>query len=448
MTGSADATCLPAWPTHYARAGTHVWSKNEAPDPEEQKLHIRPWLSALIQGEHVNLLVGSGLTTAVGAAVDVAALDMGMVEFRHEMAGAIQQAAEDAAERSARGKPNFEDQMRAVAELVSGLRILGLHGDKDASAQLRTWEREYETALQDFWHALLLSERQIRDAFADGHVEGLRLLSSFFQTFSNRPGSRERLHIFTTNYDRLIEYGCEFLGLRVLDRFVGRLSPVFRSSRPAVDLHYNPPGLRGEPRYLDGVVRLTKLHGSLDWHSRKTHLGGPEIVQHTLPFGAEPTDSEVSSRATNSLMIYPNAAKDTETLEYPYADLFRDFAAAVCRPDTVLVTYGYGFGDDHVNRVIRDMLTIPSTHLVILSYEDTGRRAERFVKASMREQQITILVGEHFGSLFELVEHYLPKPYIDFNLGTMTEILKRTRPDPHVGGGGQNEEPDGKVANV
>ena len=66
-------------------------------------------------------------------------------------------------------------------------------------------------------------------------------------------------------------------------------------------------------------------------------------------------------------MIYPNAAKDRETADYPYVELFRDLAVAVCRPNSTLVTYGYGFGDEHVNRVIRDMLTIPSTHLVVIS---------------------------------------------------------------------------------
>ena len=50
-------------------------------------------------------------------------------------------------------------------------------------------------------------------------------------------------------------------------------------------------------------------------------------------------------------MIYPNSAKDRETSEYPYVELFRDYAAAVCRPNSVLVTYGYGFGDEHINEI-------------------------------------------------------------------------------------------------
>ena len=95
--------------------------------------------------------------------------------------------------------------------------------------------------------------------------EAFNLLVNFLMSFASRNGTRDRLQIFTTNYDRLIECGAELAGLHLLDRFVGQLCPLFRSSRLDLDMHYNPPGIRGEPRYLEGVARLTKLHGSLDW---------------------------------------------------------------------------------------------------------------------------------------------------------------------------------------
>ncbi len=46
-------------------------------------------------------------------------------------------------------------------------------------------------------------------------------------SFASRVGTRERLEIFTTNYDRLIEAGSELAGLRLLDRFVGCLTPQY-----------------------------------------------------------------------------------------------------------------------------------------------------------------------------------------------------------------------------
>jgi hypothetical protein len=123
-------------------------------------------------------------------------------------------------------------------------------------------------------------------------------------------------------------------------------------------------------------------------------------------------------------MIYPNSAKDRETAAYPYVELFRDFAAAVCRPNSTLITFGYSFGDEHVNRVIEDMLTIPSTHLVIMSYGDPLGRIMQTYLSLGRHAQITLLIGNHVGNFQALVDYYLPKPAIDRTTFRMSELLK------------------------
>ena len=123
-------------------------------------------------------------------------------------------------------------------------------------------------------------------------------------------------------------------------------------------------------------------------------------------------------------MIYPNEAKDRETAEYPYIELFRDLAAGVCRPNSTLVLYGYSFGDEHINRIIKDMLTIPSTHLVIIAYSDEGSRIKSFYDTVLRSAQISLLIGKHFGDLKTLVNYYLPKPAIDRATIRMADLLK------------------------
>jgi hypothetical protein len=222
----------------------------------------------------------------------------------------------------------------------------------------------------------------------------------------------------------VIEAGAEMAGLHLIDRFVGTLSPIFRSSRLNIDMHYNPPGIRGEPRFLEGVTRFTKLHGSIDWIDT-----GEDIRRLGLPFGSTAIDPFLAASGVKgvrplSLMIYPNASKDRDTAAYPYVDLFRDYAAAICRPNSTLLTYGYGFGDSHINRVIKDMLTIPSTHLVIIAYGDPGERIMRFYEEVGRPAQITLLIGKHLGDLKSLVDHYLPKPAIDKTSSRMTELIK------------------------
>lgn len=213
-------------------------------------------------------------------------------------------------------------------------------------------------------------------------------------------------------------------------------------------MHYNPPGIRGEPRYLEGVARFTKLHGSIDW----VNANG-SIRRIGVPFGAGSIEPYLKAiklqRITPSqLMIYPNSAKDRETASYPYVELFRDFAAAVCRPNSTLVCYGYSFGDEHINRVIEDMLTIPSTHLVIISYDDPLERImQTYIKIG-RPVQITLLIGHRLGALMPLVDTYLPKPAIDRTLFRMGDILRsrletRTEEVPAHTGGPQPESNGG-----
>jgi hypothetical protein len=149
-----------------------------------------------------------------------------------------------------------------------------------------------------------------------------------------------------------------------------------------------------------------------------------------LPFGSKDITNFLNApglagAVSKQIMIYPNAAKDRETTEYPYVELFRDCAAALCRPNSTLVTYGYGFGDDHINRIIRDMLTIPSTHLVIISFDDAGGRIMEKYSEFGRHPQISMIVGNELADLKTLVDYFLPKPSIDFASKRMNDLLKQ-----------------------
>lgn len=436
----------PAWKAHLARAGSHRYNEDVEPENlEEQRRHIEPWLSALAQAEHFSVLVGSGLTNAVAALAGVKASGMSIVPFASPYADAVADEAEMSAVNTGRGKANFEDHIRAAIHLIDGLRILA-RADSEWDGHLAAWEAELNDRLSGLLKGVLATERDLAAALGSAGEPGnraRRYLCSFLLSFASRTATRERLHVFTTNYDRVLEHGCDLLGLRVLDRFVGRLEPVFRASRLGVDLHYNPPGIRGEPRYLEGVVRLTKLHGSVDWR-QKNESGRACIVRAPLPFGASEAHPEIPRDPKGRVLIYPSPAKDLETAAYPYAELFRDFAAAVCQPNSVLVTYGYGFGDDHINRVLRDMLTIPSAQLAIISWDNAFGRIECFVDSLSSKEQVTLLLGSHFGDLQTLVEHYLPKAAIDRTTLRMVELVNRRT--PHGRGESNPEKPQDPLA--
>ncbi len=261
---------------------------------------------------------------------------------------------------------------------------------------------------------ILESILEAENKFKDSELK--QLLKQFLLSFASRTASRERLNIFTTNYDRIIEYGLDEAGILTLDRFIGKLKPKMRFHRIDLDYHYNPPGIRGEPRYVEGVVRYTKLHGSIDWK-----FEGKDIIRSYVGFGD--INYNLSDPFEN-VIIYPNSSKAIETAFFPYSELFRDFTTAICRSNSVLVTYGYGFGDSHINQIILDMLTIPSTHLVIISYDNVNGRIDNFIE-KCNKAQLTLLIGNHFGDLNNLVEYYLPKPAIDYITDREAKILEK-----------------------
>lgn len=383
--------------------------------PEKLREIIEPWLTALCQSEHLSLLIGSGLSSAIHyLAKETPGAGMGEIEFS-VFKQQIEKQSKGTAIRVGRGVPNIEDQIRTANELIRGLEIYISSDDPNRAleGELETLKEEVENGIIKFANSILESERNIVTSQKEKPAE---YLMNFLLSFAGRVATRERLNLFTLNYDRVLEFGAELAGLHLIDRFVGSISPIFRSSRLNIDLHYNPPGIRGEPRYLEGVVNFTKLHGSLDW----SHSDGL-VRRFSLPYGADEIEKYNNK---GSLMIYPNSSKDKETAEYPYVELFRDFASSIIRPNSTVVTYGYSFGDDHINRVLSDMLSIPSSHLVIISRSDTGERISRFYQKAKRPAQITLLIGKHFGDIEKLVDYYLPKPAIDNTTYKMADLLR------------------------
>lgn len=411
---------------------TAAWCTEGTFSTLELRSRIEPWLTSLFQSEHLSLLVGSGLTTAIQYAA-CGNSDNGMGQFapKSKYAKKIEERAFASVAETGRGEtPNFEDYIRVMCELLRGLEIIWNNdGIEDHANEITELKEEIDSALKGFTNNISFIENQIATADAEKKREAFNKLVLFLMSFASRTGTRDRLNMFTTNYDRLLEAGADIAGIHLIDRFVGALSPIFRSSRLDIDMHYNPPGIRGEPRYLEGVVRYTKLHGSIDW------ISSNDVIRKIgLPFGARDIQPYLDAPGLNAdaakIMIYPNSSKDRETAEYPYVELFRDFAAALCRPNSTLVTYGYSFGDEHINRVIRDMLTIPSTHLVAIAFEDSMGRIMKSYNEWGRPNQMSLIIGSDIANIDALVDYYLPKPAIDRTTIRMAELLRQRYEQP------------------
>ena len=132
------------------------------------------------------------------------------------------------------------DQIRVANELLRGLEIIASEGT-DSEQYVSQLRSNLTRVLNDFADSILKGEADIALADSDKREIAFNYLVSFLMSFASRTGTRDRLHLFTTNYDRCIEAGADIAGLRLIDRFVGTLAPIFRSSRLDVDMHYNRP---------------------------------------------------------------------------------------------------------------------------------------------------------------------------------------------------------------
>ncbi|HOD02043.1 MAG TPA: SIR2 family protein, partial [Clostridiales bacterium] len=117
-----------------------------------------------------------------------------------------------------RGAANIEDYIRVINELLRGLEILGhnISADKDKKAAYDKLTESLKKTIYSFADSISGIENSIAIAGEEERHEAFDYLVNFPMSFASRTGTRERLNIFTTNYDRLIEAGSELAGLQYL----------------------------------------------------------------------------------------------------------------------------------------------------------------------------------------------------------------------------------------
>jgi hypothetical protein len=162
--------------------------------------------------------------------------------------------------------------------------------------------------------------------------------------FANWIGQAERKHpieIFTTNYDFLFELGLEHKEIPYYDGFCGSLRPFF-----------NPESVE-DLSFLEKQTKLWKIHGSLGWHFDKDT---EKILR------INPDDDDI--------LIYPSTLKYKDSKKQPYESLLDRLSDFLKKDDSILVTCGYSWGDEHINsRIISALKTNTTSHVIGLIFD-------------------------------------------------------------------------------
>lgn len=183
---------------------------------------------------------------------------------------------------------------------------------------------------------------------------------NFYRKLSLRDSNLPKPNIFTTNYDLYSEKAMDELGITYTNGFSGFVERYFNPSIFNYALAEQMDISSFKWSVIDSYIYLFKIHGSVNWievDDGNKLFKIKELQNSTFEF----------LKKQKNLMIYPSPIKQNASLGTPYSDLFREFQKRIAQKQSVLVTMGYSFADEHINNLIFQALTIPTFRLVIFS---------------------------------------------------------------------------------
>lgn len=170
------------------------------------------------------------------------------------------------------------------------------------------------------------------------------------------------LEIFTTNYDLLLEMAMESAETPYFDGFVGSVSPFFRVA--TIDADFGGIPIPSVPR---DWIRLWKLHGSIGWVITKDELTGSERIVRRGHF----TPNEL-----DELMVYPSRQKYADSRRLPFLAYQDRFRRLLGSGETLLVTCGYSFADEHLNEIIfQSLRSNPRLAATVLCFDPLSSKS-------------------------------------------------------------------------
>lgn len=218
--------------------------------------------------------------------------------------------------------------------------------------------------------------------------------STFINTVSHLVKSPSKLTIVTTNYDTLIEDAADEMGYTVMDGFTFSHRPYFDSDMFEWNLVKDIENLKtNELEYKKNIINLLKLHGSLTWERDKKGIRRKEKKEVSKP-----------------IMIFPSANKYMQSYQEPYFEMFTKFQELLKRPNTLFITSGFSFADNHISQMIyQAVLHNKSLAVLITDYmiEQTNENWKKmeglmgqnyqvaFLKATMNDE-LSDYLGEHY----------------------------------------------------
>lgn len=182
----------------------------------------------------------------------------------------------------------------------------------------------------------------------------------------------KQTNIFTTNYDVFFERASEsFPAIKFNDGFTrtANLKQIhFFSSQNFSNSLYNNGNLYSYKVEIPSI-NLIKLHGSLTWQKNEDEIS---YKSNTVEAPDNIDDlTQLKSYAQEFAVILPQKGKFRETiLDRTYYDLLRFYANELDKENTLLITFGFSFSDEHIYDITKRALKNPTLKLMIVAFDN------------------------------------------------------------------------------
>lgn len=312
-----------------------------------------------IQKDDVILLLGAGASQEAGIPITSemiekieSELDSNWKEYQ-----GLYNFLKDQVKKVSGGNLNVEDLVNTLDELLLLLK---------KQHPLSPFQLSWIEFIENVGYTVDVIEK-----FKDSIIESLRkwividnyVSASYYRDIASfQRELSSPLRVFTLNYDLCIESICDRVnedGVTVemnIERGFGReryVNEPWHWSRFKIG--------EGEP---DPDIYLYKLHGSIDWerdeNDKIIHRAPARVLNHEVIFG---TRQKVKAYDPYLFFIYE----------------FREH----CINSKVIVVSGYGFCDDHINKILKQALTEDNSRILCVNMY-SGNPEERSKELSER----------------------------------------------------------------
>lgn len=291
----------------------------------------------------------------------------------------------------------FAKNLERLMEVLLATKVFV---DTSSSTEIQGAKLDLENVIQKV--IAFVTEACSRSELADNSNPVLGLYQKFFQRLVLRDRTLPRPWVFTTNYDLFSERAMDRLSIPYCNGFSGSVERRFNPATFRYALAEQLDITSKRWAAVDSFIYLCKLHGSINWIEDGEGLFPIRELQDV------PVDT-----AESRVMIYPTPAKQNTSFGSPYSDLFRELQKQVVQDQSVLIAAGYGFGDEHVNNIIFQALTIPGFRLVIFADPETNDTTQALY--DLEDPRVWFIWGDgpeggakaHYFKT--IVEHFLPE---------------------------------------